>query len=89
MDDTAIGPPPKEGSAFRAAVGFLAMVTAIIGFGALFFIEIPPGNRDALMFALGGVFGWASSVVSSEYGASTTGRRVAEASVKKLERDAG
>lgn len=86
MSEDTLGPPPKEGSLFRAAVGFLAMVTAIVGFGALFFIEIPPGNRDALMFALGGVFGWASSVVSSEYGASTTGRKAADAAVKQIER---
>lgn len=84
-EEATIGPPPKDGSVFRGIVGFVALAASIIGFGALFFVAIPPGNRDALMFALGGVFGWASSVVNSEFGASTTGRKAAESAIKKLE----
>ena len=85
-DDSTLGPPPKEGSAFRAVIGFLALATGIAGFGALFFIEIPARNENALMFALGVVFGWGSSVIASEYGASTTGRRAADATIKQIER---
>ena len=88
MTQPPLGPPPKEGSLFRAAVGIVALIAGIAGFAGLFFIEIPPGNRDALMFALGIVTGWGSSVVNSEYGASTTGRRAADSMVKKIERDA-
>lgn len=84
-DPSAPGPPPREGSVFRGLVGLLSMVGSLIGFGGLFFVEIPAGNRDALMLALGIVFGWGSAVVQSEYGASNTGRRVAESALKSLE----
>lgn|GEM_PF-6768265 len=84
-DPSAPGPPPKEGSFFRGLVGLLSVTGSLIGFCGLFFVEIPAGNRDALMLALGIVFGWGSAVVQSEYGASNTGRRVAESALKSLE----
>ena len=84
-DPTAPGPPPREGSFFRGLVGLLSVTGSLIGFCGLFFIAIPAGNRDALMLALGIVFGWGSAVVQSEYGASNTGRRVAESALKSLE----
>jgi hypothetical protein len=86
-EPTTFAPPPKEGSIFRAILGFIAMAAAIGGFGALFFFEIPARNENAIMFALGAVFGWASQVISSEYGATTTGRRAAETVFKKLEKE--
>lgn len=85
MTSPTVGPPPKDGSLFRGMVGLLAIVGSLIGFGGLYFVAIPPGNRDALMLALGIVFGWGSAVVQSEYGASTTGRKAAEAAVKQIE----
>lgn len=84
-DETAPGPPPKDGSVFRGVVGFLCLAGGLCGFAGLYFIAIPPTNRDALMLALGIVMGWGSSVVQSEYGASTTGRKVAESALKKME----
>jgi hypothetical protein len=75
-----------ESGAFRFVIGCIVMVTAIGGFAALFIIRVPPENKDAMMFALGSVFGWAASVVSSEYGATTTGRKVAEQAVRTMER---
>lgn len=84
-DPTAPGPPPKDGSTFRGIIGLLSVIGSLIGFGGLYFIAIPAGNRDALMLALGIVFGWGSAVVQSEYGASTTGRKMAEAGLKSLE----
>jgi hypothetical protein len=86
-DKDTLAPPPREGSGFRMIVGLVALASSILGFAALFVVEIPPGNRDALMFALGGVFGWGSSVVNSEFGASTTGRRAADATIKRLEKN--
>jgi hypothetical protein len=71
---------------FRFAIGIVVMLTAIGGFGALFFIRVPGENKDAMMFALGAVFQWAAGVVSSEYGATTTGRKVAETAVRTMER---
>lgn len=86
-DKSEFTPPPKEGGIFRATLGLLAVIGSLIGFGALYFVEVPEGNKDALMFALGIVFGWGSAVIQSEYGATTTGRRVAESAIKKIERD--
>jgi hypothetical protein len=37
------------------------------------------------MLALGLVLGWGGAVVQSEYGASATGRKAADAAVKKME----
>jgi hypothetical protein len=78
--------PLKESGLFRFVIGLLTMATAIGGFAALFFIAIPRGNENAIMFALGAVFGWAGAVVASEYGATTTGRKVAEQAVRTMER---
>lgn len=87
-DDTSskLGPPPKEGVIFRAIIGFAAVAGSMIGFGLLYFIAIPATNRDALMLALGIVFGWGSAVVQSEYGATTTGRKIAESAIKQAEK---
>lgn len=70
---------------FRGLVGFAAVAGSLIGFFLLYFVEVPEGNREPLLLALGIVFGWGSAVVQSEYGASTTGRRVAEAAVQRIE----
>lgn len=83
-DETAPGPAPKDGSIFRAVIGYLALLAGIAGFIALFFIKVPAENNNALMFAMGIVFGWGSSIISSEYGASATGRKIADEAVKQL-----
>jgi hypothetical protein len=75
-----------ETGLFRFLIGFVAMATAVGGFAALFVVRVPPENKDAMMFALGAVFGWATSVIASEYGATTTGRKVAESAVRQIER---
>lgn len=79
-------PPPKDGAGFRAVIGLLAVVGSLAGFAALFFVEIPQRNENALLLALGIVFGWGSAVVQSEYGASSTGRKAADATIKRAER---
>jgi hypothetical protein len=76
----------NDGRAFRWVIGIMVMMTATVGFGALFFLKVPPENKDAMMFALGSVFGWAASVVASEYGSTTTGRKVADSAIRGLER---
>lgn len=85
-DDPSLGPPPKDGSFFRALVGMLSILTGIAAFALLFFVEIPPRNENALMLALGIVIGWGSAVVQSEYGASTTGRKAAESALKQIDK---
>lgn len=77
---------PNDNSFFRAMVGLLALGAGIAGFVALFWIEIPARNENALMFAMGIVFGWGSAVIASEYGATTTGRKVAESAIRNIER---
>lgn len=76
----------NDGRAFRWIIGALVMLTAIGGFAGLFILRVPAENKDAMMFALGSVFGWAASVVASEYGSTTTGRKVAESAVRNIER---
>lgn len=78
--------PKKESGLFSAAIGILALGAGIAGFIALFWIEIPARNENALMFAMGIVFGWGSAVIASEYGATTVGRKVAESAVRNIER---
>lgn len=88
-DDATLGPPPKDGSAFRAIIGFLALAAGIGALAGLYFIEIPVGNRDALMLALGIIIGWGSQVISSEYGSSSTGRKAADSAIKRMEKTDG
>jgi hypothetical protein len=76
----------KDSGLFRFIIGFVVMATAVGGFAALFVVRVPPENKDAMMFALGAVFGWAAGVVASEFGATTTGRKVAEQAVRSMER---
>lgn len=71
---------------FRALLGLLAVVGSLAAFGALFLLEIPARNENALMFAMGVIFGWGSGVFASEYGASNIGRKVAEGAVKRMDR---
>ncbi len=75
-----------EGRVFRPLIGLLCVVGSLIGFAGLYFIEIPTGNRDAMMLALGIIFGWGSAVVQSEYGSTATGRKVADSAIRNIER---
>jgi hypothetical protein len=77
--------PSKEGNGFRATIGFLAIGGSLLGFGALFIVHIPSDNKEPLLLALGYVFGWGSAVMQSEYGASSTGRKMADVAVKQAE----
>lgn len=83
-DESAPGPAPKDGSVFRAIIGFLAIGAGIAGFIALFFVEVPEKNNNALMFAMGVIFAWGGAVINSEYGASATGRKIADEAVKQM-----
>lgn len=78
--------PTKDNGFFRGMIGLIALVGAMAGFFILFFFEIPARNENALLLALGIVMGWAGSVVASEYGSTTTGRKVADSAIRGLER---
>lgn len=78
---------PKDGKLFRPFIGILALLAGIGGFLALFWVAVPAANNNALMFAMGIVFGWGSSIIGSEYGASSTGRKIADQAVKQMGKD--
>lgn len=71
---------------FRGLIGAAAIVGSLAALGGLYFIAVPVGNKDPLLLAIGIILGWGSSVVSSEYGASSTGRKVVDQAVKGIER---
>ena len=66
-------------STFRYTVGMNAILGGLAGLLCLYWVEIPGGNRDAVMLALGIVLGWGSSVINGEWGSSPAGRAAAEA----------
>lgn len=68
-------------STFRYTVGMIAILGGLAGLLGLYAFEIPVGNRDAVMLALGIVLGWGSSVINGEWGSSPAGRRAAEVGV--------
>lgn len=63
---------------FRYVVGMVAVIGGFIGLIALYFVEIPLGNRDAVTLALGLVLGWGGSVINGEWGSSPAGRDMAD-----------
>ena len=78
--------PHNDGKFFRPFIGVLCIVGGLAGFFALYYVEVPTGNRDAMMLALGIVLGWASAVVQSEYGSTSTGRKVTDSAIRNIER---
>jgi drug/metabolite transporter (DMT)-like permease len=78
----------EERHVFRYAVGLLAILGGIAGLVGLYFVEVPVGNRDAVVLALGIVLGWGSSVINGEWGSSPAGRRAAEIGTKAAEKAA-
>ncbi len=77
--------PPREGSIFRAVLAMVALGAGILGLLGLFLVEVPEGNKEALLLALGLVLGWGSTVISYEFGSSPSGRKAAEAGVKQTD----
>ena len=77
--------PPREGSVYRAILGAVALMAGIVGLIGLFFVEVPEGNKEALLLALGIVLGWGSNVVHYEFGSSPSGRLAAQAGIKERE----
>ncbi len=66
----------------RNVVGVFAMGVATGILAGLFLVEIPEGNREVALVALGVALGWAGTVVNFHYGSS-------EGSHKKTELLAG
>ncbi len=70
---------------FRIAIGILALVGGIGGLAGLYFVEVPEGNREPLLLALGLVLGWGSTVIGYEFGSSPAGRKAADVGVRLAE----
>lgn len=68
----------SERNTFRYTVGLIAVIGGFAGLIALYFVEIPAGNRDAVTLALGIVLGWGGAVINGEWGSSPAGREAAK-----------
>jgi hypothetical protein len=65
-----------ESGIFRQGIGLLCIVGGLSALAGLYFIDVPAGNKEPLLLAIGIILGWGGSVVNSEYGATTTGGRL-------------
>jgi uncharacterized RDD family membrane protein YckC len=59
------------------------VAAGILGLAGLYFIEVPAGNKEPLMLALGIVLGWGGTVIGYEFGSSPSGRKAAEVGLQK------
>jgi len=59
------------------------MAAGLVGVGGLYWIDLPSSNERPLLLALGFVLEWGSSVVKSEFGGSTVGRKLAHKAAEK------
>jgi len=71
----------NERSTFRYVVGLIALIGGMAGLYGLFNIEVPEGNREPMLLALGIVLGWGSAIVNGEWGSSPAGRQAAQAGI--------
>jgi hypothetical protein len=53
----------------------------MLGLAGLYYVQVPEGNKEALLLALGLVLGWGSTVIGYEFGSSPSGRKAAEAGI--------
>lgn len=72
----------SERNTFRYVVGIIAVLGGLAGLGGLYAFEVPEGNREALLLALGIVLGWGGSVINGEWGSSPAGREAAKVGMR-------
>jgi hypothetical protein len=82
-EDSALSSaPPADGDKHRGLLAFVALAFGGIGLILLFFVQIPEGNKEAVMLALGLVLGWGGTVIAYEFGSSPSGRKAADAGIR-------
>lgn len=77
----------NERATFRYTIGAVAIIGGLFGFFGLYFVEVPEGNREPLLLALGLVMGWGSTVIGYEFGSSPAGRKAADAGLRNPSSD--
>lgn len=55
---------------FRALLGLVAVAGGLLALGGLYFIEVPTGNKDPVMLAIGSILVWGGTVISHSFGSS-------------------
>jgi hypothetical protein len=78
IEDRIAAAPPREGSLYRAALGFSGLTAGMLCMFGLFFVKIPEGNKEAVLLAIGIVLGWGSTIITYEFGSSPAGRKAAD-----------
>lgn len=76
--NSRIDPSELPDRRFRFTIGLIALFAGLFGVVALFVVEIPPTNQQPILIALGVVLGWGTSVVQSEFGSTTAGRKLVQ-----------
>lgn len=71
----------EERNTFRYTVGLIAILGGLGGLAGLYIAEVPEGNREALLLALGIVLGWGGAIINGEWGSSPAGREAAKIGV--------
>lgn len=59
----------------RHIIGGIVLALCAVMMAALFFVEIPEGNRDIAMVLLGIGMGWGGAVVQFHFGSSEGSKR--------------
>jgi hypothetical protein len=71
----------EDRNGFRYTIGIIAILGGLGGLAGLYFVEVPEGNREPLLLALGLVLGWGATVIGYEFGSSPSGRKAAYAGI--------
>lgn len=66
----------KSSEMFKWVVGLTPLITSVVTVILLFFVTIPPENKDIAMALTGLIFAWGGAVVSYQFGATNPPKAV-------------